>query len=93
MSSHEGVPHSHLVELYIEVVSGLSVEAWNISTSIRVAGDSELNDLGKRTLNLREDGSVISSPVSSEFLGAQEETSSEDEGSEGVVVSGEKTSP
>lgn len=38
VSSHEWVPHAHLVEHHEKVVSGVAVEAWDVAASEGVAG-------------------------------------------------------
>ena len=42
MRSEEGIERSKLIELHKEIISCFAVEAWNVSTTEGVTGNSEL---------------------------------------------------
>ena len=86
VSSEEGVIHTHLEEHYPKVFGWHAVESWNIRSSEWMSSVSKLKDHSHRSLKLREDGAVVSSPVGSEPLRAEEEASSQNEWASVVVV-------
>ena len=91
VSPEERIPASDLIEHDEEVISGRTVEAWNIRSSERVSSVAELHDHRNRPLKLFIDGPVVTSPVGAKLLRTKEEAPSEHERSLGVVVSLEQT--
>lgn len=93
MSSEEREEGTKLVELNKQVISDVTVEARYVSTSEGVTAYPCLEEHIDGALKLAHCCSVVSCPVGSESLTAQEEGTSQNESSSFVVVSGQETSP
>jgi hypothetical protein len=91
MGAEEGVVTTNLVEGNPEVIGGLTVEAWGVGSSERMASVTELEDHGHGTLDLLPHGTVITSPVCTKLLRAKEEASRQNKGTTSLIVSLEKT--
>jgi len=50
VGSEEGIEASELIELNVELVGWLSIEAWDVRTSVGVSSDSKLHNLGHTSL-------------------------------------------
>ena len=91
VGAEERIVHTELIEPYPDLLGRFANEAWNISSSENISSQTVLNDHLDRSKELVILSKVVSSPVSTKLLGAEEEGTCQDMRSASALVTVDKS--